>query len=707
MQFLHPLALWGVLLVAVPIIIHLITRRKALRKPFAAIQFILLSYQKQKRKLRLKRILILLARILIVALLALLIARPSVMIRGSAMNLDSSSRSIVIVIDNTMSMSQGGDKSPFVKAVKLARSIIESLGAGQESAVMAVAPARVEKKEGMSLSADPAPLLKTLESIQISYGYHSLQDALISAIEVAKRGAYEPKQVLLITDLQKSAWEFSTNFSNSGVDLLVLDVGAEGDTSNLALSDLALKPAVGEARYEAKVEIRAYSKEPMNGREVVVNVNGEERARTFVDIPAGGAVAKEMVFSSAGSGLLLGNAKIPPDALEADNVRYFTARSSGRLNALVVDGDPRPERYGAETYYLMNALNPRLEARSRIEPTMMTVAQFEETSLKGYDLVILANVGSVRGKTTLALKEFVKDGGALLFSLGDQIDPATFQSSFGELVPAPLYILKEAPQGEGFHLDAFRDSHPATEIFRKADGGDLSLPTFTKYFMVDLSASSDGARRILSFNDGAPALIEKSIGKGKTTLWTSTLDRDWNDMCIYPTYLPLLQQLAIYLTGGALLETNSSGYTAEAEVAFECPATSVSALVQTPSDKLIEVMLNVSEDGKRGVFLPHEAGFYKLFCVKEGEKEPSGDREPDKVIAVNVDSRESNLERWEVSKLKEFLAQQGLENTAVGRNFSELASGGGFKEGRKEIWESIIFVMFVIILFEAFLTRKG
>lgn len=707
MQFLHPLALWGVLLVAVPIIIHLITRRKALRKPFAAIQFILLSYQKQKRKLRLKRILILLARILIVALLALLIARPSVMIRGSSMNLDSSSRSIVILIDNTMSMSQGGDKSPFVKAIKLARSIIESLGTEQESAVMAVAPERVEKKEGMSLSADPAPLLKTLESIQISYGHHSLQEALISAIEVVKRGAYEPKQVLLITDLQKSAWEFSTNFSNSGVDLLVLDVGAEGDTSNLALSDLALKPAVGEARYEAKVEIRAYSKEPMNGRELVVNVNGEERARTFVDIPAGGAIAKELIFSSVGGALLLGTVKIPPDALEADNVRYFTARSSGRLNALVVDGDPRPERYGAETYYLMNALNPRLEARSRIEPTMMTVAQFEETSLKGYDLVILANVGSVRGKTTLALKEFVKEGGALLFSLGDQIDPATFQSSFGELVPAPIYILKEAPQGEGFHLDAFRDSHPATEIFRKADGGDLSLPTFTKYFMVDLSASSDGARRILSFNDGAPALIEKGIGKGKTALWTSTLDRDWNNMCIYPTYLPLLQQLAIYLTGGALLETNSSGYTAEADVVFECSATSMSAIVQTPSDKLIEVMLTTSEDGKGGVFRPQEMGFYKLFCVKEGEKKLSGDKEPDKVIAVNVDTRESNLERWEVSKLKEFLAQQGLENTAVGRNFSELASGGGFKEGRKEIWESIIFVMFVIILFEAFLTRKG
>lgn len=707
MQFLHPSALWGLFLVSVPIIIHLITRRRALRKPFAAIQFILLSYRKQKRKLRLKRILILLTRILIITLLTLIIARPSAKGKGSSINLEGGSRSIVILIDNTMSMLQGESKKPFVKAIKTARSIVESLGSNQEGAIMAVASDRVDKKEGMSLTVDPAPLLKTLDSIKISYGYASMQDAVSFALKVAEKGAYERKQVLLITDLQTSAWDFSMSFPESDVDFLVLDVGGESDTSNVAVSGLTLKPAVGEARYEAKVELRAYSREAMSGKEVVVHVNGEDKARTFADIPAGGSVVRELFFSSVGGGVLMGLAKIPPDALEADNVRYFTAKSSGILNALVVDGDPRPERYGAETYYLMNALNPRLEARSRIEPTIMTVQQFEETSLKGYDVVILANVGGVRGKTALALKEFVMNGGALIFSVGDQIDPPAFHSSFGDLLPVPLYILKEAPAGEGFHLDAFRDSHPATEIFRKADGGDLSLATFTKYFMVDMPGAQDGVRRILSFNDGAPALIEKSIGKGKTALWTSTLDRDWNEMCIYPTYLPLLQQVIIYLTGGALLETNEAGFIAGNEFAFECPQPTVRVLVQTPDESLQETILVATQEGKRALLRPQDPGFYKLFCLKENEEEASGDREPDEVIAVNANTLESNLERWEPHKFKEFLLQKGFKNAAVGRNFSELAEAGSFRERRKEVWMEILVLMFTVILLEAFLTRKG
>ncbi|HEU5058426.1 MAG TPA: BatA domain-containing protein, partial [Kofleriaceae bacterium] len=64
MEFLAPLMLVGLVGVALPIVIHLIGRRRARRVKFAAVDFLLGSDRKVKRKLRLREILLLLARVL-------------------------------------------------------------------------------------------------------------------------------------------------------------------------------------------------------------------------------------------------------------------------------------------------------------------------------------------------------------------------------------------------------------------------------------------------------------------------------------------------------------------------------------------------------------------------------------------------------------------------------------------------------------------
>lgn len=707
MEFIHPAALWGLLLVSVPIIIHLITRRRALRKPFAAIQFVLLSYQRVRRRLRIKRILILLARALSVAMLALMIMRPTVPARGGAMNMGQGARSIVIVIDNTMSMTQkDGGETPFERAKKTAKAVISSLGPSQEAAVLAVDSEAMERPEGAMLRADPEPLLKALDSLKVSWAYRAVQPSINAAVEIARGGRYPLKQVLFITDLQKADWEGGGEVSLGGADLFVLDVGPRESLPNTAISNLQLRPAAGEARYEAAVDVAAYSKAPMPGRELVIRVGDEDRARGFIDLPADGAAHKELTFSSSGKGLLRGAAHLPPDALDADNERYFTARAGGTINVLVVDGDPKPERYGAESYYLMNALNPRLETRSRIEPTLMTATEFENASLKAYDVVIMANVGSLRGKAVMQLKQFVENGGALIFSLGDQIDPKAFQSSFGDLVPAPLYIVKEPTDPGGIRLDLIRDSHPATALFRKPGGGDLTLAKFHKYFLID-AAAPGGLKTVLSYSDGAPAVVERSYKQGKVAMFTSTLDRDWNDLCIYPTYLPLLQQIALYLTGGQT-DPEGMGLTAGSRARFKCGGVGLNAVVVLPDGGRREIRLTVSGDERVGELVTdHGPGFYTLYCLPPGASDVPSGREPDRVLAVNVDTRESNLLRWKREELENLLKKGGGAKVAVATDIGALASTGGFSEGRSEIWTTLLAFMIGMLFIEGLLTRNG
>ena len=71
-----------------------------------------------------------------------------------------------------------------------------------------------------------------------------------------------------------------------------------------------------------------------------------------------------------------------------------------------------------------------------------------------------------------------------------------------------------------------------------------------KFFKISLlgPTTAHGRRKVLArFTNGAAALVEASIGAGRTLLFTSTLDRDWNDLPIHPGFLPLMQQTVRYL----------------------------------------------------------------------------------------------------------------------------------------------------------------
>ena len=45
----------------------------------------------------------------------------------------------------------------------------------------------------------------------------------------------------------------------------------------------------------------------------------------------------------------------------------------------------------------------------------------------------------------------------------------------------------------------------------------------------------------------SPAVLEKTFGRGRTLLFTSSADRDWNELAVFPTYVPLIRESAYHL----------------------------------------------------------------------------------------------------------------------------------------------------------------
>ena len=78
MQFLNQILLAGLAAAAIPIIIHLLNRRRFKRVPWAAMRFVQVSLQRNQRRMQIEDLILLIIRCLLLALLAFALARPAV-----------------------------------------------------------------------------------------------------------------------------------------------------------------------------------------------------------------------------------------------------------------------------------------------------------------------------------------------------------------------------------------------------------------------------------------------------------------------------------------------------------------------------------------------------------------------------------------------------------------------------------------------------
>jgi len=76
LTFLNPALLWGLGLMSIPIIIHLLFRRQFERVEWAPMRYLKLTIQRNRRRVQLEQLILLLLRMALIGILFLLIARP-------------------------------------------------------------------------------------------------------------------------------------------------------------------------------------------------------------------------------------------------------------------------------------------------------------------------------------------------------------------------------------------------------------------------------------------------------------------------------------------------------------------------------------------------------------------------------------------------------------------------------------------------------
>ena len=250
-------------------------------------------------------------------------------------------------------------------------------------------------------------------------------------------------------------------------------------------------------------------------------------------------------------------AKISPDDFPWDDRFVYRMATRQELLGLLVNGDPRTVRTDDELFFLETALAAIGGVRSE------TIVADELTSdrLRLADLLFLCNVSSLTPVQAAAVNKFVERGGGLFISLGSRVNPELWNRHGKPFLPLALGVVRTAghsnPTGQEGELASLKPalglapldlSTPLLRPFTK----DATALTSARFFKINLLSPAETAQpvtEILRFENGAPALVERRVGRGNVILLATSIDRDWTDLPIRPGFLPLMENVVLRLSG--------------------------------------------------------------------------------------------------------------------------------------------------------------
>jgi hypothetical protein len=676
MTFVNLSLLAGTALVAVPIILHLIMRRRPTLLEFPALRFIQRRHDANQRRLQLRHLLLLLLRAGAIALLAFALARPSVRL-GGAMGSQEAPVAAALVFDAAPRMEYRHENRTRLEAAReLGLWLVTQLPQESEIAVL-----DTRLGSTAAFQADRGSARDRITRLETVANSQPLPAVLEEAVKLLRQSSLARKELYVFTDLSRGGWPVDeaaglqkqlAELRDLGV--YVINVGVASPT-DYGLSELRLSGEVLSSGSTLSVETDVSCIGAAAPRSVelhLLDAAGKPQKNSEQSCEATPGELRRIEFHVGGlePGTHQGFVRIVgQDGLAADDVRYFTVAVKPAWRVLIAA--PKP----AQSYALFftEALAPevyRKRGRTRFDCDICNLGELARRQLSDYAAVCLLDPTPLEPATWKKLSDFAAEGHGVAIFLGRNAMPI---DSFNgppaqELLPGKLLRQARRPDGD-LHLAPRDYQHPILSAFR----GQASaipweaFPVF-RYWELDESRSPvgqppsavpgdsaqpgaavpRGVSVVLPYNDGRPALLERPVGRGRAlTMTTPVSDRPnltpWNLLPVgeaWP-FLILANQMTAYLVGSSGEQLNYlAGQTAV--LPLDAAARRRDYLLFTPGSP----SFRVSADPKR-----HELALTATDQVGNYRLQAGGSGGVDLGFSVNYAPDQTRLDRLSEQEL--------------------------------------------------------
>jgi len=572
LSLLHAGLAAGATLAALPVILHLFMKQTPKHVIFPALRLIRERQKRSRTKLRIKNWLLLLARMALVALMALALARPSLFSQATLGDREVPT-ALGLVFDTSLSMGYTDKfKTRLDEAKERADEILKKTPATSQVFVVDSA------EPGVPVPLSPAAARKRIEGLALRAAQPRSLNAAVGQAYAAVADSDRPRhEVYILTDLAGSSWEKGRPVE--GLDK-IKEVKAGVGTYILRLTpkeahDIAVveaEPSESVATQGETVEIKALlrSRGPALERVVEFYLDDVPKGKQPVALPANGETTVRFTTPKLDPSVPLHQGFVrvrgAPDPMSFDDVRYFTFKVQPAMKVLVVSDLEIDAEFVADALDPGSALLPPGAPRTcqveRVRPEQF--ASRARDSLRKFTCVFLLNVTQLAEADWGRLNDYVREGGGVVIGLGDRCRPENYNGPVAaQLVPAAPSKVQD-PKAETVFGKVSDFNHPLFNRYSKQLDAVLSQVPISHYWSV---TPPEGSRTLLTYSDGAPALVERvfqGVKTGRALLWTTPLARRadrkspaaWNEFPQYWPFLAIQLQTVAYLAGIAAERLN-------------------------------------------------------------------------------------------------------------------------------------------------------
>jgi Aerotolerance regulator N-terminal len=470
-SFVNPgYLLAGLALISLPIIIHLINRMRFKRVRWAAMEFLLKSQKRNRRRLIIEQLILLALRCLLVFLAVLLVSRY---LGLSFAMFEPQNTLHVVVLDDTLSMSDhhrddGEERTCFKTARELivreiARNAAQARTAQRLVLVLLSDTARRPFDQRLN-DQSIQELQKALDDLACSDLRVDLTHGVAAAAEILGQAPQDRRILHVVSDFRSRDWgepegealsKALDELGRAKVQINLIDAAHPYRTEqqrtplyhdNLAIVDLRpeTRVAAQDLPVQFTVAVANFGTGECRNLRVAMKVNGGQRLEGDVNIesiPPGQTREEklQLSFGQLGFNQVSANIENEETGLAADNVRYAVVEIRKQVPILIVDGDPtNGVKLGGDTFHVQTLLT----AARGYQTFTRGVLELEQPNLDQYASIYLLNVREISDKGLKNLESYVREGGSVAFFLGERVRPDFYNEKLyrkGQgIFPAPL-----------------------------------------------------------------------------------------------------------------------------------------------------------------------------------------------------------------------------------------------------------------------------
>lgn len=686
--FLNTIILSALGLALIPVVIHLLNRKKSKLILFSTLDFLKALQIKKMKRVRIQQILLLVLRTLILLLAVMAFARPVSKIENRGAIDAHAKTSVIIILDNGVSSSYISEKGMVLDGIKTkAEEILHYLKEGDEAIILT--GAHSAENPSAAFTQNFTSLIALVKNITFSYAKPDILEALYTANKCFETAKNINREIYVLTSLQSSGFGEEKINIQPGIKLIFVDCSAK-EFRNIGIRNLQVISRIIEKNkpVEIRTVIKNYGKDRVQDILLSAYLEGRRVGQSSLTIGAEDESVIDMKIIPTRSGYQQGYIEIDDDALAADNKQYYHFYVPDQINVLIAGNKGGEE-------FLKLALNPLNDPAGPIRTKTITPEQIPIENLSEYDILIYSNMPRLDESAIRRLETYLNSGKGLIIIPGSDTDIGNLNSwlpkaGFGKI----LSLTDNSLQPDIFTKFGKVDySHPIIKGMFDQNGSEsqsLESPGFIKFFKTDRSTQS---QTLISYMNNDPFLEESGNKNLNALMFTSAVNLSWSDWPIKGIFAPLINRAVYYVYS----KTNGNEKSFIAGEPLELRIHSASAenliLIDPNGAELKPKIRQLGADAVISVPMADIPGTYR---VLEGNKLLT-------VFDVNIEPSRIEPRKIGETKLKELVNAESFRVISATENIESviLQSRYGF-----ELWSWFLFGALVLLAVEFIISQN-